>query len=165
MAKRGRKNRYEKDVKPYLKEINEKIRQGVTEEQIADWLGICVASLNNYRNQYPEFADALKKNKGKDVLTALINAGIEAAIGGFQETTETTTETDKDGNTVTKTVTKTNYIAPNPALNKFYVMNFGKDSYGFTNDPKSYELAKQKQAHTEKIDNAKNWDLNLDNYK
>lgn len=164
MAKRGRKNRYETDVKPYLKEINDKIRQGVTEEQIADWLGICVATLNNYRNKYPEFAEALKKNKGADVLMALINAGIEAALGGFQETTEETEETDKDGKTTTKKITKQFYVPPNPALNKFYVMNFGK-AQGFTNDPAALELAKQKQAHTEKIDNAKNWDLNLDNYK
>lgn len=164
MAKRGRKNRYEKDVKPYLKEINEKIRQGVTEEQIADWLGICVASLNNYRNQYPEFAEALKKNKGADVLTALINAGIDAALGGWKTSKETVEEVDKEGNIVTKTTTKHTYVAPNPALNKFYVMNYGK-AQGFTNDPLNYELAKQKQEHTEKIENAKNWDLNLDNYK
>lgn len=164
MAQRGRKNRYEQDVKPYLKEINEKIRLGVIEEQIADWLGICVATLNNYRNKYPEFAEALKKNKGEDVLNDLVNAGVEAAIGGFKKTTETIEETDKDGNTTVKTITKEIYIPPNAALNKYYTNNFGK-SKGFTNDPAMYELAKQKQAHTEKMDKAKNWDLNLDNYK
>ena len=164
MGKRGRKNRYEKDVKPYLKEINEKVRQGVTEEQIADWLGICVASLNNYRNQHAEFAEALKKNKGADVLEALINAGIEAATGGFYTTTETTTETDKDGKTVTKTIEKQVYIPPNPALNKYYVNNYGQ-ALGFTNDPAALNLARQRQAHIEKVDKAKNWDLNLDNYK
>lgn len=164
MARRGRKNRYEQDVKPYLKEINEKVRQGVTEEQIADWLGICVASLNNYRNKYPEFADALKKNKGADVLAALINAGVQAALGGYKDTTETIEEVDKDGNKTTKTTTKSEYVPVNATLNKFYVMNYGK-AQGFTNDPLNYELAKQKQAHNEKIDKAKNWDLNLDNYK
>lgn len=164
MAKRGAKGKYEQYVKPKLEEIKAKIRQGVTEEQIAKALGISVASLNNYRNQYPEFKEALSKDKGKDVLTALINAGIESAIGGVKDSVEITEEEDEKGNITKKTITKHIYIPPNPALNKFYVMNYGK-AQGFTNDPLNYELAKQKQAHTEKIDNAKNWDLNLDNYK
>ena len=164
MAKRGAKSKYETLVKPKLEEIKKKVRQGIIEDEIAKALGISVASLNNYRNQYPEFAEALSKDKGADVLADLVHAGIEAAIGGFKTMTETTEETDKDGNTTKKTITKNVYIPPNPALNKFYTMNYGK-AQGFTNDPLNYELAKQKQQHTEKLDKAKNWDLNLDNYK
>ena len=163
MAKRGAKGKYDKIVKPYLKQINEKIRQGVTEEQIAKALGISVASLNNYRNKYPEFAEALSKDKGADVLTDLLHAGIDAAIGGFKKSTETITETDKDGNTTTKTITKNTYYPPNPALNKYYVNNFGK-AQGFCSDPLNYDLNKRKQEHTEKVDYAKNWDLDLNNY-
>lgn len=164
MAKRGAKSKYETLVKPKLEEIKKKVRQGITEYDIATALGICEATLNNYRNKYPEFAEALSKDKGADVLTDLVHAGIEAAIGGFKKTTETIEETDKDGNTTKKTITKEVYIPPNPALNKFYTMNYGKKQ-GFTNDPLNYELAKQKQEHTEALDKAKNWDLNLDNYK
>lgn len=162
--KRGAKGKYETLVKPYLEQIKDKVRLGVTEEQIATALGISVASLNNYRNQHPEFAEALSKDKGADVLVDLLNAGIEAAIGGWKQSTETVTETDAEGKTTTKTTTRNVYIPPNPALNKYYVNNYGK-AQGFTNDPLNYELAKQRQEHTEKLDNARNWDLDLNNYK
>lgn len=164
MAKVGAKGKYETLVKPYLNEINEKIRLGVTEEQIAKALGISVASLNNYRKQHEEFREALSKNKGADVLTALLNAGIESAIGGYKEDVVTIEETDKDGNTKKKTTTTRTYYPPNPALNKFYVMNYGKKQ-GFTNDPLNYELQKDKQKFNEEQERRKNWDINLDNYK
>ena len=95
MGQRGAKSKYERLVKPYLTEINKKVREGVTEAAIADALGICVASLNNYRNKYPEFAEALSKDKGKDELQALINAGVEAAKGGYKENEQTIYKTVK----------------------------------------------------------------------
>ena len=159
MAKRGARSKYDTLVKPYLGEINEKVRQGVTEAEIAKALGISVASLNNYRNQYPEFAEALSKDKGADVLNALINAGVEAAKGGYVENEQTIYGFDEEGNPVLEKVVKNKvYQPPNPALNKFYVMNFGK-AQGFSNDPMQYELKKQKQEFEEKLEKAKNWHI------
>ena len=161
MARRGARNKYAQLVKPYLKEINEKVRQGVTEEAIAKALGISVASLNNYRNQHPEFAEALSKDKGADCLQDLINAGVEAAKGQFVENEQTIYEADEDGNPVVvrKIVNKV-WQPPNPALNKFYVKNFGKEQ-GFSEDPLQYELKKQKQDFDEKIAKAEKWHLKL----
>lgn len=164
MAKVGAKGKYDTLVKPFLKEINDKVRLGVTEEQIAKALGISVASLNNYRRQHKEFAEALSKNKGADVLAELLNAGIESAIGGFKKNVVTVVETDKDGKTTTKTTTTEEYYPPNASLNKFYVMNYGKKQ-GFTNDPLNYELQKEKQKFTQDMEKRKNWDINLENYK
>lgn len=162
MAKRGAKSKYALLVEPRLKEINEKVRQGVTEAAIAKALGISVASLNNYRNQHPEFAEALSKDKGADCLQDLINAGVKAAIGGYKTTTKKTVwATDENGNPVIVKVEEyEEEQPPNPALNKFYVMNFGKEQ-GFSNDPLQHELKKQKQEFDEKLEKAKNWHLNI----
>lgn len=162
MAKRGAKSKYETLVKPRLKEINEKVRQGVTEEAIAEALGISVASLNNYRNKHPEFAEALSKDKGADVLNELINAGVKAAIGGYKlTTTKTIWSKDENGDPVIeKQEQYETEQPPNPALNKFYVMNFGKEQ-GFSNDPMQLKLKQQKQEFEEKIEKAKNWHLEL----
>jgi hypothetical protein len=161
MAKRGAKNKYELLVKPYLTEINEKVRNGVTEAEIAKALGISVASLNNYRNQHPEFAEALSKNKGADVLKALINAGLEAAKGSYKENEQTIYTMDEEGNPVIeKVIVNKVWQPPNPALNKFYVVNFGKEQ-GFSNDPLQHELKKQKQDFDEKLEKAKNWHLKI----
>lgn len=159
--KRGAKSKYEICVKPYLEEVNKKVREGITEAEIAKALGISVASLNNYRNQYEEFREALSKNKGADVLQSLVNAGIEAAIGGYKENEQTVYKIDEEGNPVITQVVKTKvWQPPNPTLHKFYVLNYGKEQ-GLVNDPLEYELKKKKQEFDEKLEQAKNWDIKL----
>lgn len=158
----GRKSKYETSVKPYLDEINKKVRQGVIEEEIAKSLGISVATLNNYRNKYPEFAEALSKNKGKEVLQKLINAGIESAVGYFKENETTIIILDENGQPSKrqKTITKTWY-PPNPSLNQFYTKIYGKDE-GFVADPLDYELKKAKHDLDEAIAKEKNWTLEIE---
>ena len=164
MAQRGCKGKYETLVKPYLQDINKKIREGVTEEQIAKAFGISVASLNNYRNQYPEFKEALSKNKGADELNGLINAGLEAAKGCYKTNKQTVYIPDpNDPNhlIIEKIIENEVWQAPNAALHKVYLFNYGKDK-GFTNDPVEHALRKARQERDEKLDAAKNWYLNLD---
>lgn len=161
MAKRGAKSKYELLCLPYLEEIHEKVRQGVTEAEIAKALGISVASLNNYKNQHPEFAEALSKDKGADVLKELTNAGIEAAKGCYRENTQTVYVMDEDGEPVIdKVIVNKVWQPPNATLNKFYVKNFGKDK-GYSDDPLTHELKKKKQEFDEKLEKAKNWHLDL----
>lgn len=162
MAKSGRKSKYETCVKPYLKEINKKVREGVIEEEIARSLGISVATLNNYRNQYKEFAEALSKNKGIDVLQQLTNAGIETACGYWKEEETTIIILDEDGKPTKrqKTITKKWYPA-NASLNQFYAKIYGKE-HGIVSDPLDYEIKKAKQELDEAILKAKNFDLDLE---
>lgn len=171
--KRGAKGKYERLVKPFLAEINEKVRQGVTEESIAKALGISVASLNNYRNQYPEFAEALSKEKGADVLQDLINAGVKGAIGGIIKVKKPYKakryEYDEDGKVISceevmKFYEEEIYIPPNASLNQFYVLNYGK-AKGFARDPLDYDMKKEKHDEEMKEQKAKNWELDLDKYK
>lgn len=156
MAKRGAKGKYEQLVKPYLQDINKKVREGVTEEAIAKSLGISVASLNNYRNKHKEFAEALSKDKGADVLNELVNAGIEAAKGYYKENETTVIILDEDGKPAKrqKTITK-QWYPPNQALNTFYVKNYGKEQ-GWTSDPLEYEMRKAKQELDEAMEKASN---------
>lgn len=154
--KRGAKGKYEQLVKPYLKEINNKVREGVTEEAIANSLGISVASLNNYRNQHKEFKEALSKDKGADVLNELVNAGIEAAKGYYKENVTTVIILDDEGKPTKRqsTITK-QWYPPNQALNTFYVKNYGKEQ-GWTSDPLEYEMRKAKQELDEAIEKLNN---------
>jgi transcriptional regulator with XRE-family HTH domain len=159
MAKRGAKPKYEKCVQPYLAEIRDKVRQGVTEAEIAKALGISVASLSNYKNQYPELAEALSKDRGADVLRSLVNAGVQAALGYTKKTKQEVFERDESGEVVlVRRVDTEENLPPNPALNRFYVQNFGKDQ-GYVGDPLEYQLRKQKQEFAEEIERKKNWHL------
>ena len=142
----GRRSKYEINVQPYLCDINKKIREGVTEAEIAKGLGICVATLNNYKLKYPELAEALKDNKGKDALESIVNAGILAAQGQWVEEEQTVVELDEDGNPKkTRTVISKRYIPANPTLNIYYTKHFGQEE-GFTNDPQELALKKAKLA-------------------
>ncbi len=158
--KRGAKSKYDSLVKPFLEEINKKIREGITESEIAKALGISVATLNNYKVKYPELKEALSKNKGADILQELVNEGIKAAKGYWVEEETTTYGRDEDGNVVVKGVVKSKkWIPANPVLHKFYALNFGK-AEGLVNDPLEYDLRKAKAEFEEEQAKLKNWDIN-----
>ena len=163
MAKRGAKSKYEQLVQPYLDEIQKKVRQGITEAEIAKALNISVASLNNYKQQHKELLEALSKNKGADVLQGLINAGIKAATGYYVENEQVIYGRDAETGEVVvqQVIKKKEWQAPNQSLNKFYVQNYGK-AEGFTTDPLEYELKKARAEFDEKLEKAKNWDVNLE---
>lgn len=155
------KCRYFDCVQPYLDTIRKKVREGVTEVEIAKSLGISKATLENYKNQFPELKEALSKNKGADVLEKLINAGIESACGCYKTNTVTKFKADENGNPVLVSIEEyENWQQPNAVLNKFYVQNFGREQ-GFSNNPLEFELQKQKQEFMEKLERQKNWDKNL----
>lgn len=163
MNKRGAKSKYDTCVKPFLSLIQEKVRQGVIEAEIAKALGISVATLNNYKNQYKELREALTKNKGADILQGLINDGIKAARGYFIENEQVVYGIGEDGKPVVKQIIKNKvWQPPNASLNKFYAMNYGKEQ-GFSNDPLDYELKKAKAEFEEKLKAAQEWDLDLNN--
>ncbi len=159
--KRGAKSKYEQLIEPYLDKINEMVRKGITEKEIAKAFNITEQTLNNYKNKYPELVEALSKDKGKDALQGIINAGIEAAQGYWREIETTVIILDEDGRPAKrqKTITKQWYPA-NASLNQFYARNFGKEQ-GITSDPLDYELKKSKQELDEAIAKAKNWDINF----
>lgn len=155
------KCRYFDCVQPYLDTIRKKVREGVTEVEIAKSLGISKATLENYKKDFPELKEALSKNKGADVLQRLINAGIESACGCYKENEQTFYKIDENGEPVIEKVIVFKQWQPaNQSLNKFYVQNFGK-SEGFSNNPLEFDLQKKKQEFMEKLERQKNWDKEL----
>jgi len=155
----NKEGKYESVVKPHLELIKQKVRQGITDSEIAKALGIAVGTLYEYKKRYPEFKEALSRNKGADVLQSLVNAGIEAARGYYKENEVTTIILDENGKPTKKqkVITK-QWYPPNQNLHKFYVLNFGKDE-GLVNDPLEYELRKTKLEFEELELKAKNWEL------
>lgn len=155
------KCRYFDCVQPYLDTIRKKVREGVTEVEIAKSLGISKATLENYKRDFPELREALSKDKGADVLQRLINAGIESACGCYKKNTVTRYKADEDGNPILVGIDEyEDWQPPNATLNKFYVQNYGR-AEGFSNNPLEYDLQKQKQEFMEKLERQKHWDQDL----
>lgn len=75
----GRKNKYETNIKPHLKEIRE-LAANLTEYQIARKFGVTPQSLESYKKNYPELLEALRDGK-KDLVNELKMTLIKKAKG------------------------------------------------------------------------------------
>ena len=93
-------------------------RDGLTDEQIAEKMGINVATYYRWKDAYSEICEALKK--GKEVIDAEIEkALIKAALG--YEYTETTVIISPDGTKRGQQVTK--YAKPDTTALIFWLKN------------------------------------------
>ena len=93
-------------------------RDGLTDEQIAENIGIRRETLYDWKKKYPNISNALKR--GKEVIDRQVeNALLKRALG--YEYVETTKELTDSGLTVTKKVTKTQ--APDTTAAIFWLKN------------------------------------------
>lgn len=93
-------------------------KDGLTDEQIAQNIGISRSTLNEWKKRFPDIKDTIKR--GKEVVDRQVeNALFKSAIG--YEYTEITEELTDSGMKVTKRVTK--QVAPNPTSAIFWLKN------------------------------------------
>lgn len=136
-GKKGRPNKYESHVKPRFAEINEWLRSGATDKQIADNLGINERVFCRYKKQYSELSDLLKNGRKKVVLE--IKSALFRRAVGFQYTESKVIE-DGEGNYKKETYTKT--ALPDPTSAMMLLRHWDKES-GWTADPQMLELKKK----------------------
>jgi len=94
MAKRGRKNKYETDVKAHFSQISKWLESGATERQIAQNLGIGYSTFNRYKTEKEELREIIKKGR-QSVVLKLRGALIQRALGFKYNETKTVTEAVK----------------------------------------------------------------------
>ena len=78
--KRGRKGKYESDVRPYFSQIKKWLENGATERQIAQNLGIGYSTFIRYKNANEELRELIKNGR-QTVVLKLRGALIERALG------------------------------------------------------------------------------------
>lgn len=123
MAEVGRPSKYD-DVKDKLILVEGWARDGLSNEQIANNLGISISTFCEYQNKYPEFLEALKK--GKEIIDYEVeNALLKRALGyEYEEETYETRydrEQDKYIEVMTKRVTK--QVAPDTTAQIYWLKN------------------------------------------
>lgn len=129
MAKRGRKSVWETHIKPRLQEIALWARDGHTDKQIFEALGVGHNSFYLAKKAHPELAEALRVNKQIADLT-VENSLYMRALG--RETEEVTKEvrTDARGKVTTKHIrTVTKYIPPSDTAIIFWLKNRQPDKW------------------------------------
>lgn len=123
------KSKYEQlDIESRLPEIEGWARDGYRDEDVAKALGISRPTLYNWRDKYPEFAEALRK--GKAVVDAEVeNKLLTNAMGHvfWEETQELCDVRDEETKRLVKKMITTKrvlkYIKPDTTAQIFWLKN------------------------------------------
>ena len=113
------KGKYEKWLEPESLVLLEGwARDGLTDEQIANNMGVRRETLYDWKKKHPNISNALKK--GKEVVDIQVeNALLKRALG-YEYTEEKVEISEKDGRKVTQTV---KHVAPDTTAQIFWLKN------------------------------------------
>lgn len=156
--KRGKPRKYDDCVKPYLSLISEWCRT-MTEQQIAEKLGIGYSTWKQYKVDYPAVQDAIKK--GRQNLVAELRSSLIKKANGYKYTeTKETTEKVKwpeemyealldagftpqqiASSRIVKTEVAHKEMAPDVAAINLALKNYDKEEWA--NDPQALALKKK----------------------
>lgn len=142
----GRKSRYETHVFPYIEQIREWI-QLLTEDQIAKRLGVGHTSLQKYKKEHPELAQALKE--GRAELVENLKMTLKKKAQGFYYEETKTVVKQEDGGEVKIIERYRKYAQPDTGAAHLLLKNLDEtwrndDAETMELKRKRFELDKQK---------------------
>lgn len=166
MAKRGRKNKYDTHIVPFFPQISEWLKNGATERQIAEKLGVAYSTFNDYKVKNPELMELLEK--GRRNLVAELRGTLVKRAMGFDYTEKKTvkehvelpdhiraflldngfTQEQLDTTRLVKTETSQKHALPDVAALNLALKNYDKDNWA--NDPQNLEIRKKELELKEK---------------
>lgn len=150
MATRGRKNRYETDIKPNLPLIQEMART-MTEKQIADSFGVSyTGAWSNYKQKYPELVETLKK--GRQNLVAELKSTLIKKARGFEYEEK---KIIKENGVIIREEINVKYSPPDVAAINLALKNYDRENWA--NDPQTLELKRKELELREKQIENNSW--------
>lgn len=148
----GRKNRYETHVKPFLGQIQEWYEL-LNEAQIAEKLGVSVASFENYKKKYPELREVLQNGR-QHLVEDLKNSLKKKAKGFYYEETKTSIR-QENGKEVKVIEKYKKYAQPDTGAIHLLLKNF--DETWRNDDKATMDLKREKQELEKQKAEADNW--------
>lgn len=122
-AKTGRKNAYYTKIKPRLLEIAAWCRDGLTDTQISELLGISYETFRLHKKNHYVFSDILMRTKSI-VDINIENSLYQRAKGSKVKETIKETKTDKEGNVIfTRTKQIEKEVPPDTTAQIFWLKN------------------------------------------
>ena len=153
MAKRGRKSVYDTIIKPRFDDILKWLRNGATEKQVYENLGISQEAFYKYKREKVEFSELLKKGQ-ESLVEQLRGALIKKALGF--EYTETKRFTKIENGKQVQTIEETKKQSlPDVAAANLLLKNYDKDNW--SNDPRNDDLKREELEMKKKIFDKENW--------
>lgn len=119
------KGKYQKWLEPDgLTLLEGWARDGLTDEQLAQKIGVSCSTLYSWKAKYPEISEALKK--GKEVVDVQVeNALLKRALG-YEYQEQRVEISDKDGKKVVQTI---KHVAPDVGAAAFWLKNRRPDKW------------------------------------
>ena len=142
LAKKGRKNKYYTHVKPHLNDIPVML-QTMTEEQVANKLGVAFSSWNKYKLEFSELTECIKT--ANHYLAGELKSVLKKRARGFQY--EERKIIKEDGIIVREEI-NIKYALPDVASINLFLKNCDKENWA--NDPQMLELRKKELELKEK---------------
>lgn len=150
----ARANKYFTHVQPYLEDISNWYGF-LNERQIAEKLGISLSSFENYKSQYPEFKECLKKAK-HDLVFDLKDSLRKKAKGFYYTETKKTLVKDMSGKQIgsIRIETTEKYAAPDTGAIHLLLKNLDED---WRNDDKATLDLKREKMEIDKQKAEDSW--------
>ena len=142
------KSKYENLVEPKLVQIEAWARDGLSEKQIANNLGIAYSTFRDYKRHFPALSAVV--SKGKEIVDLEVeNALLKSALGFHERERQAIKLRDiyfdengkKCQNEKVEIVEVEKYFPPNVVAQKFWLTNRQKDKW--QHDPNKIELDRE----------------------
>jgi len=131
----ARPSKYDPDTMPAL--AGQLAREGLTNPEIARRLGVSASTLQDWRNKFPEFLEAIKK--GKEPADVLVEAALFKRAVGYEVETVKEEEGENSFGSFSKTVRTTVHVAGEVAAQIFWLKNRRPDRWREKAQPQSAE--------------------------
>lgn len=154
MAKRGRKSAYETHIKPRFSDILNWLKNGATERQIAENLGVSYSTLNKYKAENNEFAEFIKNGR-KTLVMQLRGALVKRAMGFEYTEKKKYTKRDPDGQVFQYVEETTKTALPDVAALNLCLKNYDPEEWA--NDPQALKLKREELELRREIADKNDW--------
>lgn len=132
---RGRPNKYETHIRPRLKEI-EQLCLSMSEKQIADTMGVSQSTWCEYKKQYSELSEALKK--GRQNLVFELKSTLIKKAKGFSYSEK---KIIQENGRIVRVETYEKASLPDVAALNLLLKNY--DAEHWANDPQALAIRKK----------------------
>ena len=121
----ARPSKYETHVAPRLEEVKDWCRNGATDEEIAERLGISMRTFYEYKREFSQFSQSLKESK--EVVDSQVESALLKRALGYEYDEITKERNDKGELVVTKVVRK--QVVPDTTAQIFWMKNRRPDKW------------------------------------
>lgn len=160
--KGGRPNKYESHIKPFLKQIAEWKKNGATDEQVCEQLGVSKSVFYAAKVKYSEFSEVLK-NSRENFVADLRGELARLAFKHSLETVKVYSKKDESGQTVTYKEKTSKEVDGDIAAIHLLLKNLDKDNWA--DNPQGLKIKQQELELKKLIAEANNFDLQLEEEK